>query len=462
MTLFEKFGYALIGLTCFVILTIDLSARTQRRRQRVRSDPPKERNQIVIERTAMVSVVAVFAGTLVWRIRSATELSDNPADSAALVRVGLDAVAIGLAIVTKFALEQRRARMVAAGEQPAPGTRALSPGRLYLLYIAVVLLGFSTAVKPSLVVFRAFDLLAIAWTVAVAVRVLSLDQVFTLARRILYAMTASIAVSVVLFTSESLTPAVGPIPFRLQGRIPEISYNSVGTFGLFLLALGAGPKKLDKKAIAVGIGLIVLGQYRTGYIAVAVMLLAWLVLRLRAWGVSLAVLLAYPAVLVLSQPIFARAWIRGDQGEQTAELGGRTVFWERAIHVAERSPIIGTGLTSGTRFEVFPELGRNLISTIHSTWVEAYLGTGLIGVGLIVVIFMQALRTAWRLRAVTLVPVLVMASVAVRSITGSTIELAGSTLVLFAMIMFAAWRESQGLMPETSGTVSRRTQSVTV
>ncbi len=108
--------------------------------------------------------------------------------------------------------------------------------------------------------------------------------------------------------------------------------------------------------------------------------------------------------------------------------------------MAERSPVIGVGLTSGTRFEVFPSLLLGETSTIHSTWVEAYLGTGLLGLSLIVALLVQFVVSSWRVRAVTLAPLLFACTIAVRSLTGTTIELAGSTAVLFALLATAAWR----------------------
>jgi hypothetical protein len=445
VTLFEKVGCGLIGLLFVCLVVIDLSSRRKRCRGGL---DVVDRQSFLVQRQATMAIFAVYAGTLVWRIRTADELTRNPVDTAGLVRLGFDGVALGLAIMTLRQLGKRRKRLHSA-RQRMP---SMTPVSLYALYIGAVILGVGTAVEPKQVAFRAFELAVIATVATAAARCLTLEQVLSGARRIIYALTATVILSVVVFGREAARPAGGLIPFRVQGLLPSISYNSVGTLGIFLVAFGAGPKKINKFALALGLLLVVLAQYRTGYIAVLVMFGVWLLARGRAAGALIMVLMAYPAWLVLRLPSAAELWSRGAQIQQIDSLSGRTVFWARAIEVADRSPLIGTGLTSGTRNEVFQGLGRGMISTIHSTWIEAYLGVGVIGVTLVALVFLQAATVAWKLRAITLVPLLMLTSIAVRSITGTTIELAGGTLVFFLMIVYAAWRQNHGLVPETHET----------
>jgi len=449
VTLFEKAGYGLIGLFFVCLVAIDLFSR--RKRHKSRLDEMVDPEAFVLQREAKMALFAAYAGTLVWRIRTADELASNPLDPAGLVRLGFDGIALWLAIMTLGQLGARRKRLESGRQR----ILSASPVSLYCLYICAVLLGVLTAVEPKQVAFRAFELAVIVTAATAAARCLTLEQILGVARHIIYALIATLILSVALFGREAATPAGGLIPFRLQGLLPNISYNSVGTLGIFLVALGAGPKKINKFALGLGLLLVVVAQYRTGYIAVMVMFGVWLLARGRAAGALITVLMAYPAWLVLHLPALAELWGRGEQVEYIDRLGGRTVFWARAIEVAERSPVIGTGLTSGTRNEVFPALGRGVISTIHSTWIEAYLGVGIIGVTLVALILLQAATAAWKVRATTLVPLLVLTGIAVRSITGTTIELAGGTLVIFLMIVFAAWRETHDLVPETQETLEQ-------
>src|SRR5205085_1543072 len=82
------------------------------------------------------------------------------------------------------------------------------------------------------------------------------------------------------------------------------------------------------------------------------------------------------------------------------------------------------GLNVGSR-RVLTSLGDNTVSTIHSTWIEALLGTGFTGAAFLALAFLTALGAAWRVRrqpvGVAVLGMLVF--FCVRSITGPTPEL---------------------------------------
>jgi O-antigen ligase len=101
--------------------------------------------------------------------------------------------------------------------------------------------------------------------------------------------------------------------------------------------------------------------------------------------------------------------------------------------VWQRSPLIGGGLLTATRFEVLAPLGDTYTAGIHSTWVEALVGTGLIGLALLSLSFLvtckRALVTA--VRSGDLVPVLLLAVLGVRTITGNTFEAFNYAAILY-------------------------------
>jgi O-antigen ligase len=102
--------------------------------------------------------------------------------------------------------------------------------------------------------------------------------------------------------------------------------------------------------------------------------------------------------------------------------------------VWEESPLIGKGLLTGTRFEVLAPLGDTYTAGIHSTWVEALVGTGLIGLALLALSFLVTCMRAFvkARRSGDLVPVLLLAVLGVRTITGNTFE----TLLSYQAIIF--------------------------
>jgi O-antigen ligase len=120
-------------------------------------------------------------------------------------------------------------------------------------------------------------------------------------------------------------------------------------------------------------------------------------------------------------------------------LDSRSVYWHAAIPAIRERPVFGWGLNVGTR-RVLSSLGLESTSTIHSTWVEALLGTGLVGFALLAGAFLTLLASAGRCRgpdgaAIGGVAIVVT----VRSLTGSTAELFDvNTLLVGALILAAA------------------------
>ena len=123
-------------------------------------------------------------------------------------------------------------------------------------------------------------------------------------------------------------------------------------------------------------------------------------------------------------------------------LSERTEWWAAGVEVGSRSPVIGLGLTSGTRFEVFPSIDRDVTPNLHGTWVEAIVGTGIVGVTLLVAAFGSATGAAHRIgrRRHELMPILLFAGILINSLTHTTVELASLTFLLLVLVGSEAQR----------------------
>jgi O-antigen ligase len=131
----------------------------------------------------------------------------------------------------------------------------------------------------------------------------------------------------------------------------------------------------------------------------------------------IATIIVGPALVRETEPILQR----GATVEVISSLSGRLNYWDAALPVWKESPLLGKGLLTASRFQVLAKLGSLYTSSIHGTWVEALVGTGLVGVCLLAASFLiclvrafaEALRPAGRI-----VPLVLLAVVLVRSITG--------------------------------------------
>jgi O-antigen ligase len=142
--------------------------------------------------------------------------------------------------------------------------------------------------------------------------------------------------------------------------------------------------------------------------------------------VLLSCLLVYKPSLVASAEPYV---LRGQTFEQAKGLNSRVSWWTAGLAAWREAPLVGKGLLTGTRFEVLPQLGRTETSSIHGTWIEALVGTGAIGCGLLALAYLTALGRA--IRSADQFAVLMLALIGVRSLTGSSIESFSAVVLLF-------------------------------
>jgi hypothetical protein len=388
-----------------------------------------------------VPVALLLLSTLVFRIRGAEALADDPLDSAAMYRLACVGGAALLGWLTLL-------------RQPATSEHVRTPPAvlLYGLYVAVVFLGAPLSLNLPLTAYRGLELLVGLLVVVAAVHYGGRDAIHRLERTMyafLILLIVSIWIGVLLFPGEAVYRDVSPIPFQIQGLYPAVSSNGVGETGaiLFLWSLGARVSgrsvgRWNTAFIALGLVTLIAGQYRTGYLACAAALTLLLVARGRralalvaAAAVLAAAFWSGSAIKGAAEPYV----LRGQSLEQAEQLSGRIHLWEQSLPVWRESPILGKGLLTGTRFEVLAPLGFTTVSTIHGTWVEALVGTGVVGVALLAAFVLAVWRASLAdlLRRNGLVyPALIVVFVSVRSITGPTFEVFGVTMVLMLMLVY--------------------------
>jgi hypothetical protein len=394
-----------------------------------------------------VPVLLLLVSNLVWRVRTTDQIASDPLDAAGLVRVGF----MGLAGLLALMALVRPSGVEAA----TASTRTSLPFRLYVAYMLVVFAGAPLSVQPLLTAYRGVELATAALVLVAACHSLGQEAIPRIGATLywfLVALVGSVWAGAALLPGKAFEPLLNqasPVPWNLTGVYPSIAPNGVGTLGMTLTiwslarASTGGRDQALRPAILyllAGIGLVTLlaSQYRTGYGALAVglaVLLAlrnrWLLLMLLVLGAAASLIFVTPATVRKAEPYL----LRGQSVQEARTLTSRVQWWEASIPVWRKSPLIGRGLLTGTRFEVLARLGLRDTGGIHSTWVEVLVGTGLIGLGL----FLAALLVSlWRALALALgrhwviVPLLLLLVLTVRSLTGNTFEsFQGLETVLF-------------------------------
>lgn len=402
-----------------------------------------------------IPLVLLLLSTLVWRIRDAEALATNPVDTAGGYRLACVALA---GLLGAFAITKGTAHAV----------RVLTlPFGLYCAYVVIVFAGAPLSVDPLLTAYRGVELATGAVVIAGAFRTVGREA----GRRIMsvlywwfVALIASVWAGALLFPGEALNHLErSPLPWQISGVLPAVSSNGVGTAAVvlgvwsFALLFSRREQPAPRRwfllaAVPVSLATLVFAQYRTGYVAFVVGMLTVLLLRRRgvaAWVIVAGLLVAATwgaVVLERAQPVV----LRGVSLDEAARLSSRIQWWSDALPIWRESPLIGKGLLTATRFEVLAEIGRTKTSTIHGTWIEVLVGTGIIGLALLAVAvltitwraFVEAVRPGGRL-----VPITLMVLVLIRSITGSTIEVFGAPYLL--ALTLAVWIPHRSLLDAT-------------
>lgn len=401
-----------------------------------------------------VPLVALLLATLVLRIRDAEAVATTPIDSAGLFRVACIGFAFLLSILNLISPgDERRGRLVSP------------PIRLFIAYIAVVCVGAAFSKLPYLTAYRAVEL-----TVAVMVVLGAWHADREAARRALkvlfwFAVALLMSVWVGVLTDPGLAlervapkfrTIATPLPVQLQGIRPVLSSNLIGTLSVLVMLWSIGrllyrqpderiPIGALRVLAAFGAITLVGAQYRTGYVA-AIVGIGLIVLMRKRFGLAIA--FAGIALLVLAQSggppeQLTRFVLRGQNVETVSGLTGRVEWWESSIPVIKSSPLIGRGLLTATRFEVLAPLGHTLVSTIHSTWIEALVGAGIIGTSLLAIALLMVWRRALKTAAWgNMVPGLILTVISVRSITGDTFESFSYMCVLFLVLAQSSYEEA--------------------
>jgi hypothetical protein len=410
-----------------------------------------------------VPVFLLLLSTLVFRGRSADELAYNPLDAAAQFRVLCVVLALMLGALALIS------RPYAA---PLNGRLTSLPIRLYCFYVFVVFLGAPLSVNLPLTTYRGVELLT-ALIVMVGARRSVGDEGADRIGLVLYRFTVGLLLSVWIgfliapdLAQSKILSTTAPLGWQIVGVWPSISSNGVGALGVLVTfwslarlrtlpsptILGRG---LAYATAGLGIASLILAQYRTGYVAFVVGLLVYLCFG-RRWTLVTLVLGAVLGVVAMAPPSLVKEAepyvLRGQTTERASELSSRVDYWSASIPVWEKSPLVGKGLLTATRFEVLAPLGADYTSGIHSTWVEALVGTGLVGLALLTLSFLVTCRRAFvrAVRTADLVPVLLVAVLGVRSFTGTTFEVFSYQAIIYLWLALSLSDEGDRRYEPTS------------
>jgi O-antigen ligase len=400
-------------------------------------------------RLVALAWLTLVCSTFVWRLRTTSQLNAAPLDSAAGVRVALVAIG-GLLAFAALSASRRPIRL------PLPLALLAS-------YTAVSVVSALASPLPhtTQALYRSFELAVGVGAVVATLAVLGPragSSMLRLTVVLIAAIVSVVWVEAFLVPSRGWFAGPGPLSYTLQGFLPRFESNTVGMLGGLLAVWGLATiisrqrrvVWLAGAALVGGLATLAATQYRTGVLGflVAATVVLWYGRRL--WLTTLAT----AAVVGLS--LFGVAGEVGAQAEETFSKGqppevvhtlnSRTLYWAAATPLIEERPTLGWGLNIGSR-EALTSIGNEGASTIANTWLEALVGTGVLGGTLLGLALLATVIRAWPRRREPhgLMVLGMLVFLVVRSLTGTTFELFGIGFLVFAALALAA---GEGARPE--------------
>ena len=328
--------------------------------------------------------VALFFSGLTWRVRSAVEIYAEPLDVYALVRIGVVG-AVGLVAL---------ARILTTDAEALDALRR--PAIAFLSAFAVFGL-FTTlwSVYPEWTLYKSVEYLVdILVLLVVLSRLRSLSDVARLANvtwLCLGMLVVSVWAGVVAAPGIAILRHVGPLGMQIQGVWPALSANTVGDLGAILAVVGLH-RILTRKTLrgvwasvaALGVVTALFAQSRSPLIALVAGGLLVFVLERKALSLVGAGVLAALVSTSSFVAVIVEYMRRGQSAEMLTTLSGRVYFWKYLWELFLASPVAGYGAYAGGRFAVLAAMGYALTSSVHNSYLEVMIGTGIVGLFLLV------------------------------------------------------------------------------
>lgn len=322
----------------------------------------------------------VFLSGLVFRIRDIDSIYANPWDLWAIFRAGLMA---GVLLILLGQLLVRNFNWL-------PGLFRGTPG-LLAAYSLISILSAAWSAYPSWTLYRSVEFFVDVWLAAATITAVhrqeDLEAIFNWAWILLMLLLVSVWAGMIISPAQAIVPGVGILGPQIRGVFPVVASNGVGELGALLAVMAltrllfATPfKRTYFCLLLAGAGTLVLSQSRSPLMGF-LLALPLILFSARRIGAGLLLVLLLPAVLSVTSlgDLLWRLFVRGQSPELFSSLSGRMDWWRYSLPFFLERPVWGYGAYAGGRFIVLAALDVTLSSSIHNTWLEVLLGTGLLG-----------------------------------------------------------------------------------
>ncbi|MEJ5366520.1 MAG: O-antigen ligase family protein [Desulfosoma sp.] len=258
----------------------------------------------------------------------------------------------------------------------------------FLFYAVTGTISGSYASHPFYAIWKSIELAASILAAITAVSIPTEDHLVTFNEvviGVLYLLFFSVCLGAIVFPQRAFIPSRGIFSYMLQGAILPINPNSVGliaalvaihTFSSLLNPFRMNTKISTLLRLFFALIILILSQSRTSLIGFSVASILLMLLYKRMFLLILCSIIGFSLFFLGYYDFIVAFVMRGQSRDLFLSFSGRTYMWKTAWTYFLKSPFIGHGLASAGRFDL---LGGGPASTLHGTFVEVAVGTGIVG-----------------------------------------------------------------------------------
>lgn len=290
----------------------------------------------------------------------------------------------------------------------------------------------------------------------------SAQKLYGICVSVFFVLLLTVWIGAMVAPHKAITHSRGLLSIQLQGVWPHINPNGLAFISAFLMIAFLGNMRSEKIAMKAFwlllIGMtgvtLVLAQSRTSMIGCLIAILVYCILTRNKWLIALSFLAVITSALWGAGQHLAYEYLqRGQSAELAMSFSGRTIAWKAALESFYRSPILGNGFASASRFDV---LGGGAMSTLHGAVFDVLAGVGILG---FIPWLLAVLSTTWRLgmgaistrgldsnrisNRAELFAVMVL--ILIRATTSSGLALHDQTFLLFIILIMMSWNFTKPL-----------------
>lgn len=323
-----------------------------------------------------------------------------------------EAAGLDLVSAAKLALWLGGLVLLARAGRPAlAGLRAPGAGPLWGLglFFAWGLVGSAWSLTPAYTAAAALGGLGIVALALLMVQRLSVAQALLTWTLALALPVAASLLRHLVDPASALAPMDGGAQWRLAGWFG--SPNNLGRSAALLLLVAAlaarhlaPARALGLLAVAAALGLpaLVQSESRGAVLALAAAAAWWALAPRPGWALVVAALAASAVLSLMAMPWLADdlalVFSRSGRLEEMVSLTGRTEIWAASQALIGQEPWLGHGFASSR--ELLPAAWQGdhgwTTTSAHNLWLQAALGSGLIGLVLLLAGQLAWLRHALR------------------------------------------------------------------